>query len=561
MTPEKDKVAVFICRCGGNISDYVDVEKVAKAIGEEPEVAVSQIHTFTCSEAAQKEMVETLKQKGLKRIVIASCSPKLHLETFRNMLRGANFNEYLYVHVNIREQCAWAHKRDKQGATEKAIALIKGGVAKALRARELYPIKVPVKSSVVIIGAGLSGLHAADALSDLGIEVNLFEKEERPGGLYGRIENLLGEGIVNKLWNRVSQKKNVKFYSQAKILSKEGGLGQFKIRFKSKEKEGELEVGAIILATGLKPYQPGLGEFGYDGKKVITLLEFLELLKREKDLSAKEVAFIYCVGVREKTPPRTYCARFCCPAALKISLLAFEKGIDSQYHLVRDVRSYGFYERIYREVREKGALFFRYEADSPPSVEVQNGRPLVRVKDIYTEGKEIEINPDLVVLITGALPGIDEELLEVLKISTGKEGFLAEVHPKLRPVETFVEGIYLAGSSSGPRTAEESVITGLSAAAKASSVLLKGEIEKDPRIAEVILDKCNGCGECIAACPFEAIEKTDDGKVKIKEHLCKGEGACVAVCSQEAIQLKGFEHETIYAVIKAMASGGKGEVA
>jgi len=556
---KEKRIGVFICRCGGNISDYVRVEEVAEALRGEPGVVVSEVHTFTCSEAAQSEIMAHIREKGLEGVVIASCSPKLHQGTFRNMARQAGLNPYQYVQVNIREQCSWVHPHDPEGATAKAIRLVRAGVERARRARALTPVVVEVVPQAAVIGAGLAGLQAALALSELGITVHLLEKTEAPGGHLRNLP-LVGEDLLSGLLEEVSRRSNIKLHLKTQVLSRAGGPGQYRLGIQKEGAEEELEVGAFIVAAGFAAYRPQEGEYGYGWPGVLTLGEYFRWLKEQdrepffEGRPVERVAFIYCVGMRQSQGPHSYCARFCCPAALRAGRLGAEKGLRFQYHLFRDIRAYGVFEEDYRRLREAGAFFIRFAEKEPPQVEKAEEGLRVRVKDLLTGKKELEIPVDLVVLVTGGVPEPQGPLAESLKLPLSADGFLAEVHPKLKPVETLFPGIYLAGGASSPKTLEETVASALAASAKAASLFLAGKLELEPRVIEVLEEKCDRCGKCLEVCPFGALKLPEEGPVQVEEALCKGEGACVPVCPQKALQVKGYEHETMEAVIGRLAS-------
>ena len=171
-------MGVFVCHCGGNISDYVEVQRVVDVCAKEPGVAVARTHMFTCSDAAQQEMIAEIQEQDLDGLVIASCSPKLHMFTFRGMAERGGINAYQYVHVNLREQCSWAHRGEKPEATAKGIELVRAGIAKCRLMEPLSPIRIETKPRALVIGAGVAGLRAALALSDLGLGVFLFEGED-----------------------------------------------------------------------------------------------------------------------------------------------------------------------------------------------------------------------------------------------------------------------------------------------------------------------------------------------------------------------------------------------
>jgi heterodisulfide reductase subunit A len=276
------------------------------------------------------------------------------------------------------------------------------------------------------------------------------------------------------------------------------------------------------------------------------------------------VAFIYCVGSRQAETgtcpePNRYCSRYCCSAATYTAVLLQELAAETeqrvnQYHLYRDVRTYGNLEPIYEESRHGGAIFLRWEGEHPPVVEEADGRLLVKVQDSLDGGEEIEIGADLVVLVTGMEPRENNRLNQALKIPVSTDGFYKEIHPKLRPVETVIDGVFIAGTAQGPKTMSESVTSALAAVAKAGSLLKKGHVDLEPLIALIDNDKCTWCGECLKACPYGAIDKMICGDKEVAmviASLCKGEGACVPVCPKEAIAVEGFRNDQIIAMIDA----------
>ena len=572
MAPKR-RMGVFICSCGGNISDYVDVQKVREAISAEPGVAVARTHIFACSDAAQLEMIADIQAAGLDGLVVASCAPSLHLHTFRGMAKRAGLNPYQYVHVNLREQCSWAHTNDKKGATEKAIRLVRAGIAKCALTRPLNPFRVTTQPRVLVIGAGVAGMRASLSLAELGLAVYLIEKEEKPGGWAlqaGRMgpAGQPGAEIVAALLQRIQASDRILLYTQAELVEKTGSIGDFDVKIDVKGETVSLNVGAILVTTGFTPYIPENGEYGWGGHGVVDLLQFRQWLARgESDYRGRpvrDVAFIYCVGSRQAETetcqePNRYCSRYCCAAATYSAVLLRELETKTghpvnQYHLYRDIRTYGNLEPLYEEARRGGALFLRWEPDHPPVVEEAAGRLLVKARDALIGGEEIEIGADLVVLVTGMEPRQNDRLNPVLKIPASPDGFYKEIHPKLRPVETVIDGVFIAGAAQSPKTMSESVVSALAAVAKTGSLLKKGYVDLEPLVAQVDAGQCTRCGKCLKACPYNAIEKmTCDGKevAMVIASLCKGAGPCVPVCPQDAISVEGSRNDQILAMIDA----------
>ncbi len=567
------RIGVFVCYCGGNISDYLDVEKVREEVAAEPGVVIARTHMFTCSDAAQQEMIDDIKTAKLDGLVVASCAPSLHMHTFRGMAKRAGLNPYQYVHVNLREQCSWAHTDNKKGATEKAIHLVRAGIAKCVLTHPLNPLRVATKPRVLVIGAGVAGMRASLSLADMGLAVYMIEKEEKPGGWpvqAGRMgpEGQLGSDVVATLLQRIQETDRIVIYTQAELVEKTGSIGDFNVKINVKGEEVSLNVGAIVVTTGFSPYIPDKGEYGWGADGVVDLVQFRQMLTEGKlEYHGKplhDVVFIYCVGSRqtetESCPnPNRYCSRYCCTATTysAVSLHEFEietKQTVNQYHLYRDIRTYGNLETVYEEARHGGALFLRWEPDNPPVVEEDHGRLLVKVQDTLDGGEEIEIGADLVVLVTGMEPRENDRLNQVLKLPESTDGFYKEIHLKLRPVETVIDGVFIAGTAQSPKTLSESVASALAAVAKTGGLLKKGYVDLEPLVAQVDTEKCIWCGECLKACPYNAIEKVicgDKEVAVVTASLCKGEGSCVPVCPLDAIAVEGFRNDQIIAMIDA----------
>ena len=306
---QERRIGVYVCYCGGNISDYVDVEEVAKAIATEPGVAVAKTHMFTCSDASQQEIIDDIKDEKLDGLVVASCSPQLHMYTFRGMAERAGLNPYQYVQVNLREQDSWAHTNDKKAATSKGISMVRAGIAKSVLTRELHPLRIETKPRTLVIGAGVSGMRAALTLADMGLSVYLIEKEEKVGGWaleIGQIapEGQLGSEVVDLLLKRIRQHDNIVLYTQTELIQKTGNIGDFMVKVRIRnEEEVELNVGAILVTTGFNPYNPGQGEYGWGSDGVVDLKEFRQILAEGKlEYKGKplhNVVFVYCVGSRQ----------------------------------------------------------------------------------------------------------------------------------------------------------------------------------------------------------------------------------------------------------------------
>jgi heterodisulfide reductase subunit A2 len=569
------RIGVFLCHCGGNISDYLDGEKVREAAAGEPGIAVARTFLFACSDASQEEMVQAIREDKLDGVVIASCSPKLHLNTFRAMALRAGLNPYMYSQVNIREQCSWAHRHDRGGATEKAWRLVRAGIARTRLGRPLADLRIETIPKVLVIGAGVAGMRAALALSDLGIVVFLVENSPEVGGRIAKWGKLFPHGregsqIVETLRGKIRERENITLFTGSELVEKRGSVGNFTATVHVGNGETvTLTVGSIVVATGFDPYVPREGEYGYGQEGVITLPEFKELLAtspgklRSGGRDVETIAYIYCVGSRqsaceENPAPNRYCSRTCCTTAVHAAIQARKNDVSlSQYHLYRDMRTYGKSEILFEEAGKEGSVFLKFPEGTSPVVERSGGSMLVRVRDELLGGEEIEIPADLVVLVTGMVPRENSALLGCLKLPVDKGGFFNEIHPKLRPVETVIDGVFIAGAAQGPKTLPESVASSMAAAGKCAALLMKGYVDLPPYVALVDADRCAWCGECAQTCPYDgAIEKVRAGDKEIAyvhPALCKGCGGCVPVCPAEAIDLEGYTDAQVRAMIDALA--------
>ena len=579
---KKERIGVYVCHCGGNISDYVDVKKVVEEIKKgEPNAIIVKDLMFDCADASQSEMIEDIKAQKLDRVVVAACSPKLHEATFRNMAKRADLNPYMLYHADIREQSSWAHEGDMEGATSKALAHVRAAIAYVKSAEPLEKIKSETTHSVLIIGGGIAGLRAAIDLSRMGVNVMLVERSPALGGHVAELGEIYpyytsGPEIVKGLVDELKGRDSVAIYTNATVMSYSGYLGKFEVKVKvthrqpgSEYSEITLHVGSIIVATGFDTYRPPKGEYGYGTVKgVVTLPDLVKALgDGSKELiyegrRIREMAFIYCVGSRQKPPEdgghaNLYCSRYCCNAATSQALTIHRRFNNVKiYHLYRDMRTYGRNELMYEDAAKGGSIFIRFDEDHPPLVAEDGDRCRVTFWSSLIENQPVDILVDLVVLVTGMEPRQNEELNRTLSLPAGSDGFYKEVHPKLRPVETNITGVLISGTAQAPRDVRETLSSASAAAAKAASFVLKNELELDPFVAFVNPQACEAHQECIKECPYGAIELVEElgkKKARVTSAKCKGCGACVAVCPTGAIQLKGYTNMEIKSMIEELA--------
>ncbi len=571
------RVGVYVCHCGGNISDVICVKKVAEGLANYPNVAISKEYVFMCSDAGQKLIIEDITSGKINRVVVAACSPALHELTFRKALQRAGLNPFLYEHVNIREQASWVHKKEPEAATQKAILLTRAGIEKIRRQEGLENIRVGANKHAIVIGGGPAGMRSAISLADRGLQVSLVESGNKLGGRLLEIDtvyptNEKAEDILETLKTDIRARKNIGVYLNNEIANISGFVGNFQATLKNGE---TIAAGAVVMATGNKSYEPFEGEFGYRTQdNVVTMPEFHGILcnirnntSTNKDFihngkHIQSIAFIHCVGSRQQAETHQpqadgklneYCSRICCSTTLQ-AVNEVKKHFPNVkvFDVYRDIRTYARFteDGLYEKASKNGTLFFRYTEEQLPTVQGKN----ITVKDVLTWNEEVTFEAELIVLATGIVPNNITNIVEKLKLPIGADRFLSEAHPKLRPVEVANTGVYLAGTCQAPMDLVESCVGAAAASSKAAIVLGKDHIELDPYVAFVKPEKCDGCQKCLPECSYVgAIFMNKDGKAEVNPALCKGCGACVAVCPQRALDLKGWSLEQIEAMVDAIA--------
>ncbi len=574
--PGGRRIGVYICHCGGNISDYVDVATVRAAVADDPDVVVAETTMFACADGQQHQMVRDIQDQHLDGLVVASCSPKLHTTTFRGVSGRAGLNPYAYTQVNIREQDSWAHTDDHDGATRKAVALVTAGIAKTRLSAPLSPLRIDTVPATMVVGGGVTGLRTAIGLADIGIAVIVVEREAELGGWLGRLgptfpHDARGRDQIARLVAEIAARPTITVLTNAELVGKTGSFGNYTakvhLRTPTTEELRQFQVGTFVIATGADVYSPEVGELGYGIDGVVTLHDFGAMVDEAtggvltwRGRRVRSIAYVYCVGNRQPGG-NEYCSKFCCAATVHASIkVARLDPAVRQFHLHRDVRTYGRYELLYTESRERGSVYLRYPDGAPPGVErMPDGRLAVTVVDSLTGPDELTLPVDLVVLVTGMVPRENEALTALLKLPTGDDGFYNEIHPKLRPVETVVDGVMIAGACQGPKPASEAVSGGLAAVTQSAGILKRGFAELDPLVAIVDQGACTGCGACLSTCPYDAISMSGgetEQKAFVSAANCKGCGGCVPTCPDDAIDLLGYTSAQMLAAIDGLAVTG-----
>ncbi len=638
------RIGVYICHCGLNVAGVIDVVALQEMATKLEDVVIAREIQFLCSDSGQEGIIKDIKENKIERVVIAACSPRLHEKTFRHVMEKAGLNPYLMEMVNIREQCSWVHAGDPQMATQKALDLIRMGVAKARFLKELSATSSKVSRNVLIIGGGVAGIEAALNLAEAGFPVTMVEKDSTIGGKMALMNEVFPTNdcsicVLAPKMTEVQNHPNITLYTYSEITDISGSVGKFHVKIKRKPRfvlekkckgcvdlcstvcpveienpmdygvgktkaiympipqavpqvvlidpdhcvgcglcsqacpadavdyeqkaeDIELEVGAVIVATGYQLFDASRKkEYGF-GKypDVITNMQLERMLNSSGPTGGrvlvpstgkppKRVAFIQCVGSRDKTVGNEYCSRVCCMSALKNAQMIKERYPDTDItiHYI-DIRAGGeMYEEYYVRTQEMGVDFIRGKV---AEIYVgEDGKPVIRYENTL-ECRPEEEAYDLVVLSTGSEPSKSAEGIgRMLNLSRRQDRFFASAHPKMRPVDAPVSGVFLAGCASGPKEIQVSIAQGSACASKVMQLLGTGELEADPMGAHVDSEKCIGCKTCLEVCKFGKIS-IEDKKAIVDEISCHGCGDCSAVCPVGAIQMRNFENEQILAQVR-----------
>ncbi len=566
VSKEEPRIGVFVCHCGANIGRIVNVPSTVEYALTLPHVVYAQEQLFSCATNSAKQITDMIKEKGLNRVVVAACSPRTLEPLFRDTLREAGINQYFYEMANIREHDSWVHSKEPEEATQKAKDIVRMSVARCALLEPLQEIDLPVNKTGLVVGGGIAGMTCALSIANQGHDVHLVEKDKDLGGMARRIHTTL-EGLdvqayLRDLVRKVYQHPLIHVFTDAVITDATGYVGNFVTKVMSDRGATEIKHGATVIAIGADEYKPTEYLYGQD-ERVLTLLELEERIARreEKVVDAQCLVMIQCVGCRNED--RNYCSRVCCSQAIKNALRL--KDIHPEmdiYILFRDMRTYGLKEDYYRDASNKDVKFILWEPENKPRVEaaMAEGRPVLRVT--VTDpilGEELAIDAEILALAAAVIPpAANREIARFFKVSLGPDNFFKEAHVKLRPVDFSADGIFLCGTAHYPKHISEAINQAYGAAGRALTLLSNDVVTVSGSVCEVNEKKCIGCGACISACTYGAIEyrETRQGKkAAVNPVICKGDGLCNAKCPTGAISLKHFTDEELLSQIDAAIPG------
>ena len=565
------RIGVFVCHCGHNIAGVIDVKRVAQVTETLPNVVFSTHEMFMCADNGQEMIRKAIKDRKLNRVVVASCSPRMHEPTFRRVVEEAGLNRYLFEQVNLREHVSWCHMRQPEKATQKAIDLVRMAVARAARLEALPIKKVPVTPRALVVGAGIAGLTAALDIADRGFQVILVERDTILGGHLAKWTHLFpsdqtGEQVVEPMVSRIMRHENVEILRDSRIISFEGYIGNFDVTIRNNRTGTDrlYKVGTVVVTTGFEPFKPkGYYQYG-NSPDIVTLAELQEMPRRyelfrpSNGRPVRKIAFIGCVGSREPGHKgHEHCSRHCCTAVAKAAA-DLRLRCDEILVLYQDIRTYGRgHEEIHRLALSRGVIYSKFPPAQKPEVAVHDNEVRIRWFDVLSED-ELEYKPDLLVLATAMVPPADvEETANMFSLTRSGDGFFNPEHIKLAPLTTHTAGVMIAGAAQAAKNGHEAAIDASGAAAKASALIAGGEVETESTVSRVLPELCSSCYTCITACPYGAIsidKEVDPPIAHVTEAKCHGCGTCAAGCPSNAISMLNSTDEQILAMVEAYLS-------
>jgi len=581
VSEEEPCIGVFVCHCGSNIAGFLDVPGVAEYAKTLPHVAHAENMLYTCSQDSVARITERVKELGLNRVVVASCTPRTHEPLFQDSIRAAGLNPFLFEMANIRNHCSWVHSRDWEAATAKARGLIRMSVARVAALEPLHTVPVGIERSALVIGGGPAGMTTALSLADQGFPVHLVEREAELGGnlrsvFYLSDASYQSSGIsqddpqafLREMIGRVRENPLITVHLHSELEATTGFLGNFASRLSD---GAEIRHGVTIVATGGKEYRGE--EYGYgQDPRIVTQGQFEALLadtkceagsaKWEVSTSHSElrtpnsVVMIQCVGPAEK-----YCGRICCATAFKNALRLKTLNPKAEVTILyTDIRAYGFKERLYTEARRQGVRFVRYEFSARPTVDLRKSEIVVRIHEPILD-TDLELRPEMLVLSTPMVPADGARRLgSKLKVPVDADGFFLEAHVKLRPVDFASEGLFMAGAAHYPKFLDETIVQAKAAASRAANVLARPSLSAGGAVAVVDQSKCTACLTCVRICPYSVPKIRADvtgvgnilGAAYIEPAICQGCGICASECPAKAIGVMHYRDAQMMAKVRAL---------
>jgi quinone-modifying oxidoreductase subunit QmoB len=600
------KLGVYICS-GCSIGDSIDTEKLAKVATGEYKAPVCRIHPFLCGteglDVIRKDLGPDSGEAAVNAVVVAACSPRMKTDAF-------SFDpQMVFERVNLREHVVWCQKPKDEDTQMMAEDYLRIGIVKAQKAEPLEPVSEAISKKLLVVGGGVTGMAAAREAAAAGYEVVLVEKQPQVGGFVaGLKERFSGVNGLSAQVQELTYNPKIQVFTSASILKTDGQPGMFDVTIQSDGQTATTRVGAIIMATGWKPYDASrLGHLGYGlSPDVITNVDLERMavqgpIVRPSDgKPAENVLFVQCAGSRDKDH-LPYCSSVCCLATLKHAGYVRDQNPDARVYIVyKDMRTPGQYEKYYRTAQDQ-PLTFLTKGEVRTVEKGPDGKLTVTVEETLL-GETIVLQVDLVVLATGMVPnsadGVAIRALEDAKVKAVKadsETQRAEAArqaeelkrhegteilnltyrqgpdlPVLRhgfpdshficfPYETMRTGIYTAGAVRAPMDsvrAEEDALGAALKAVQSVEMAARGRAIH-PRAGDLsfpsfYLQRCTQCKRCTEECPFGTLDEDEKGTPKPNPYRCRRCGVCMGACPERIISFKNYSVDMIASMIKAI---------
>ena len=556
------RIGFFICECGPNIGETVDIDAVLNAVEDMDDVVVAAKFGLMCSGPGKEFIKANIQTEKLTHLVVAACSPKQHELTFMEVCEESGVNPFLFQLTNIREQVAWVTK-DRKEATEKTIRLAKAAIRRVRYHDPLSKTALEVNADVLVIGGGVAGMAAALRMASPDRRVHLVERTSALGGwvaaqgpLYPTMSS--GDEMASALVERVEGSDRISIHRDSEASVVVGFFGNFEVVITGNLEDGttkdtKVNVGAVVVATGTDSLEgKPLEDLGHGSIQGVVTSSELEAMLADGTIGGKDgkapknIAFVQCVGRDEVG----YCSEVCCMSSAKQArqLLDVVKGVKVHI-LYRDLCVPGRDQQAFMDgVVKAGASLVR-----TTMVEVEASKGGVSVSHSVDGSKPDKLQVDMVVLSPALVPAKDtDSIAEMLNVDLDPSGFLLEAHEKLEPMVAGIDGIYLAGSASGPRSVSDSIIQAEACAGRVMCSLIPGKtIEPEIRVSHILETLCTGCQTCLEVCCYGAIVYDPRKNVShINAAICRGCGNCVAACPSSAISVYHFTYKQLYQEIE-----------
>jgi heterodisulfide reductase subunit A len=550
----------------------VDVEEVTADVAKIKDVVIARNYKYMCSDPGQDLIIKDIREHNLTRVVVSACSPRIHELTFRKAVEKAGLNPYMFEMANIREQDSWVHS-DRGEATKKAKALVFGAINRVRFHEALDKRLVEVNPATLIIGGGIAGITAALEIADADRPVYIIEKNDQLGGTVRDVDLtypyfVSARQMIGSKVSRVMSHPRIKVFLNTQIKEICGYIGNFEASVPVNGSDEKISFGNIIIAVGLKAFDPSLvPQYGY-GKypDIITSFEFEQMLKSghialHDGKEPQNIAIIHCVGSRNALY-HDYCSRTCCSTALKYAnLLRSALPHANIYELYADMRSFGKgCEELYNATARRRVIFLMFDQRRElPRIRKaipHEGKGLIIEINEKLSGEAVKVPADMVILMVAmeAHPNA-RDIAHTAGVAMCGNEFYIEKHPKLDPVATTTDGVYIVGTCQAPKDIPNTVSQARAAAARILATINRGTVHVEVTTAVVNEEICCGCQTCISVCPYSAISFNEEKKVSVvNEILCKGCGTCGSTCPTGAIRSRHFTDQQILSQIEGLIS-------